>query len=70
MKAQEVDPHATAPAGLAGDGLPATDEALVRDLRGSMTPAQMVENKLVSLLKATPLPMSRLQARPVERPRP
>ncbi len=46
------------------------DEALVSDVRGSLTPAQMVERKLVSLLKGTPLPMSRLQAGGVQRPRP
>lgn len=39
-----------------------TDEALVSDVRGSMTPSQMVERRLLSMLKATPLSMSRLQA--------
>jgi hypothetical protein len=39
----------------------ATEEVMVADVRAGLTPAQMVERKLVSLLKATPLPMSRLQ---------
>ena len=34
---------------------------MVADVRAGLTPAQMVERKLVSLLKATPLPMSRMQ---------
>jgi hypothetical protein len=38
-----------------------TEEVMVADVRAGLTPAQMVERKLVSLLKATPLPMSRLQ---------
>jgi hypothetical protein len=41
---------------------PATEEVMVADVRAGLTPAQMVERKLASLLKATPLPMSRLQA--------
>ena len=55
--------HFEAPA--SGDGqqtAPAvTEEVMVADVRAGLTPAQMVERKLVSLLKATPLPMSRLQ---------
>ena len=39
----------------------ATEEVMVADVRAGLTPSQMVERKLVSLLKATPLPMSRLQ---------
>ena len=38
-----------------------TEEVMVADVRAGLTPSQMVERKLVSLLKATPLPMSRLQ---------
>jgi hypothetical protein len=38
-----------------------TDEVMVADVRDGLTPSQMVERKLVSLLKTTPLPMSRLQ---------
>jgi hypothetical protein len=41
---------------------PALEEMMVADARAGLTPAQMVERKLVCLLKATPLPMSRLQA--------
>ena len=37
------------------------EEVMVADVRDGLTPSQMVERKLVSLLKATPLPMSRLQ---------
>jgi hypothetical protein len=40
---------------------PATEEVMVADVRAGLSPSQMVERKLVSLLKATPLPMSRLQ---------
>jgi hypothetical protein len=39
-----------------------TEEVMVADVRAGLTPAQMVERKLVSLLKATPLPMSRMQS--------
>jgi len=38
----------------------ALDEALVTDVRAGLTPAQMVERKLVSLLKTNPLPVSQL----------
>jgi hypothetical protein len=37
------------------------EEALVADSRASLTPAQMVERKLVSLLKSNPLPVSHLK---------
>jgi hypothetical protein len=37
-----------------------SEEALVTDARDGLTPAQMVERKLVSLLQSTPLPLSRL----------
>jgi hypothetical protein len=37
-----------------------TDEALVADARAGLTPAQMVERKLASLLKSQPLPVSHL----------
>lgn len=47
---------------------PPCEEAMVADARAGLTPAQMVERKLVSLLKATPLPMSRLQATSARRP--
>jgi hypothetical protein len=48
----------------------ATEESLVRDDRAGLTPAQIVERKLVSLLNNLPLPLSRLQAARVQRPRP
>ncbi|MBY0523379.1 MAG: hypothetical protein K2R98_08265 [Gemmataceae bacterium] len=35
-------------------------EVLVNDARSGLTPAQMVEQKLVSLLRTTPLPVSQL----------
>ncbi len=36
------------------------EETLVADPRGAMTPSQLVERKLVRLLRATPLPVSML----------
>ena len=45
-----------------------TEEAMVADVRAGLTPAQMVERKLVSLLKATPLPMSRMPTSNARRP--
>ncbi len=38
----------------------ATEESLVRDARAGLTPAQMVERKVASLLKSQPLPVSHL----------
>jgi hypothetical protein len=40
----------------------AAQEALVSDARAGLTPAQMVERKLFSMLRSTPLPASRLQS--------
>jgi len=37
-----------------------TEEALVADARAGLTPAQMVEHKVASLLKSQPLPVSHL----------
>jgi hypothetical protein len=39
----------------------AREDVLVPDLRYRLTPAQLVEKKLVSLLKSAPLPISHLQ---------
>jgi hypothetical protein len=39
----------------------AAQEALVSDPRAGLTPAQLVERKLVSLLPGAQLPVSRLQ---------
>jgi hypothetical protein len=36
------------------------EEALVADARAGLTPAQMVEHKLASLLKSQPLPVSHM----------
>jgi hypothetical protein len=36
------------------------EEALVADPRAALTPAEMVEHKLASLLKSQPLPVSHL----------
>jgi hypothetical protein len=47
---------------------PPTDEALVRDGRAGLTPAEMVERKLVTLLNGTALPLSRLHTSRTERP--
>ena len=40
----------------------APDEALVTDPRGGLSPAQMVDRKLASLMQAGTLPVSRFQA--------
>jgi hypothetical protein len=37
-----------------------TEESLVADDRAGLTPSQMVERKLVTLLKTNPLPVSQL----------
>jgi hypothetical protein len=39
----------------------AGEETLVADQRGNLTPAQMVEQKLVSLLKGKAIPVSQIQ---------
>ena len=36
-------------------------ESLVQDVRSGLTPAQMVERKLATLLRSTPMPVSRMQ---------
>ncbi len=55
----------------AGTALPpAPDETLVSDPRAGLSPAQLVERKLVLLLPGTPLPMSWLQAARPRGPRP
>lgn len=40
---------------------PAPQETLVCDARAGLTPAQMVERKLVAMLRSTILPASHLQ---------
>jgi hypothetical protein len=40
---------------------PAPDETLVADPRAGLTPSQLVERKLVTLLGASSLPVSTLQ---------
>jgi hypothetical protein len=42
----------------AGDG----EEVLVVDTRAQMRPAEIVERKLVSLLRAVPIPVSQVSA--------
>ena len=37
------------------------DETLVADRRGDMTPSQLVEEKLVGMLKSSHLPVSHVQ---------
>lgn len=39
---------------------PAQEEMLVVDVRGNLTPAQMVERKLLGLLRGAPMPVSQL----------
>jgi hypothetical protein len=41
--------------------VPVAEEALVADTRAGLSPAQLVERKLISLLKNHPLPMSHVQ---------
>jgi hypothetical protein len=45
------------------------DEIFIVDPRGSLTPAQMVEHKLKTLLDTTPLLVSHLQDSIKKRPR-
>jgi hypothetical protein len=40
--------------------LPAVHEELVADVRASLRPAEMVERKLLSMLRAVPMPVSML----------
>jgi hypothetical protein len=47
---------------------PAAEEVLVPDARGQLTPAQMVERKLVSMLRASPVLVSHLQSNARRRP--
>ena len=56
----DTDEAQTLPAG--------REEVMVADDRAGLSPAQMVERRLVSLLKATPLPVSRLQSSDTRRP--
>ena len=42
-------------------------EGLVTDARAGLSPAQMVERKLVSLLRNQPLPLSHRQTNPISR---
>jgi hypothetical protein len=37
------------------------EETLVADRRGALTPSQFVEEKLVGMLKSSPLPVSHVQ---------
>jgi hypothetical protein len=46
----------------------ASEDTLVTDARAGLTPAQMVERKLVELLPSAPLPVSRLRSIAVRRP--
>ena len=43
------------------------EEKLVNDVRAGLTPSQMVERKLISLLRSTILPASHLQVSRVRR---
>lgn len=40
-----------------------SEDSLVTDARAGLTPAQMVDRKLVSLLRNTPVPVSQLHTR-------
>jgi hypothetical protein len=61
-----VPPRATdsaaLPAPTGPDALTTTpEEALIADTRAGLTPSQLVERKLISLLKSSPLPISHVQ---------
>lgn len=47
---------------------PPEEEVLVMDPRAGLTPAQVVERKLVALLNSVPLPMSRMETTGPRRP--
>jgi hypothetical protein len=46
----------------------AAEEALVSDARAGLTPAEMVERKLASLLQGAPLPLSQRKTVSPRRP--
>jgi hypothetical protein len=50
------------------DPVPSPCERLVQDARAGLTPSQLVERKLASLLGSTTLPISRLQNSERRRP--
>jgi hypothetical protein len=58
--AREAVPPDAAPA-REGPADVAAQECLVADARATLTPAQMVERKLISLLKNNPLAVSQVQ---------
>jgi hypothetical protein len=65
-----VSPTAIQP--LARPALPTVgkdEEMLVPDERGQLTPAQMVENKLVAMMESSSMLVSHLQASVRQRPR-
>lgn len=45
------------------------EETLVADSRGALTPSQQVEQKLIGMLKASPLLVSHMQRRLTRGPR-
>lgn len=51
----------------AATGAPAPAEAMVADARGGLTPAELVEQKVASTLKTSPLPISSLRTRAMVR---
>jgi len=58
-----VESYAQHPAAL-HEEFGAAEEALVIDERANLSPSQMVERKLLGLLKSRPLPVSQLMTRP------
>ena len=70
-----VNPHTAPTAVVPSRVLPARfavtlpEESLVVDDRSSLTPAQMVENKLINRLRESSLPVSHLQMRGLVRNR-
>ena len=63
-----IDPHFNTEQAKPAVIASSPDESLVRDPRAGLTPAQMVERKLMSLLESTPLTLSRFEAAGPRRP--
>jgi hypothetical protein len=60
--------YASRPVSAAESACLPAEESCVTDARANLTPAQMVERKLVSLLQGTRLPVSRRQGGGPRRP--
>jgi hypothetical protein len=54
-------------AGCAPPAVEGPEEVLVVDARAGLSPAQMVERKLMGMLRTVPLPVSQIMTRPGRR---